>query len=262
MTQLIRSLLTVVLIAVTSTTATANESASYAPAASASAPAAKPVATKSPRRSKFPQHAIQFIGFDGTTYIYASKCCEADNHRGLLYSATEIKKLGCSTTGVGGDLDIDIKPETGKGSLNVTLPNLGLDQNCGQIKNASWLSSDQPFRDYYGGGNDMTSIHLKAQDGSSRYFTVVKSRIKLENTDYQIPMLILSRRTANFNRGGDDGGLAVNINPTRRLNDGAGQNVDLRNWQTSGIFKLKLQLPVGNDDSQTEAVDCIVVHRS
>ena len=211
--------------------------------------------------NEFPQYPIQFIGFDGTTYTYRSNNCNpADLHYGILYSATELP-TGCNQNGVNGSLSIEVSPDSGNGNkLKLSLTGDKLANNVTSIKFANWLGSQDPYRDYYGGNRDMTAIHLKAQDKTSRYFTLTSSKIGFNGTYYKIPMLILSRSGYTFTRQ-QGTSIPVPINPIRKL-DQAGQVVKgMADWKTCGVYKVTINLPKSATDNTLEPVDCILVLR-
>ena len=213
-------------------------------------------------KDKSPQRPIQFVGFDGSTYVYRSNCCDtSDLHYGLIYSATELQ-TGCNQDGVDGDLSIDAQPDSGGGNkLELTLMgknNLG--NNVASFKFANWLNTDDPYRDYYGANRDMTAIHLKAQDNTSKYFTLTSSRIKYAGTDYKVPMLILSRGGFNFSRQ-QGMGIPVSINPTKKLDPNGQQIQGMANWNSPGVYKVTVKLPKSSNDNKLEDVECILVLR-
>lgn len=208
---------------------------------------------------KFPQKAIKFVGFDGSTYIYRSSCCD-DGHLGLIYSDKSLN-VGCGTNGVDGSMEMEVNEEGGTGKSDLSICMKDLDSNVTQIQNTNW-GTDDPFRDYYGQGRDNTSIRLKAQDGNVRAFTVVKSKINFNGKNFAIPMLLVSRANEGFSRSDAGGGLGININPGRKLNSANPQAVNIADWSKAGVFKINVNLPVGNDDNNTQAVECLMVHRN
>ena len=203
-------------------------------------------------------YPISLLLLDPPFYTYNTHCCCPENIAGIYLTQREISPLGCGMAdplgGTGGPLSLSIFDGLGLPSKEIlfdvrAVPELA---TTPQVPLFTALPVDQQaYSDFYGNRNVFnTAVRLKAANGSTRYFSLVRVRqvMSVNGVQQTIEYLMLTRArsTASFEQqvggGGGPGGVEV-VLPRNQILSDTDAISGIADWDSGMATIVEVKLP-------------------